>query len=263
MSDSDMKSMPALFVGHGNPMLTLSDNPFTRAWRALGETLPRPRAILAISAHWYLPGIRVTAMAQPRTIHDFGGFPKELFQVEYPAPGNPELAREIVAALAPWPVSLDQRWGLDHGTWSVLRHLFPSAQIPVLQLSLDRTLSPENHYRLGERLAALREAGLLILGSGNVVHNLAGYAWHDPSASPPAWAVAFEDWVRDQLLNDAAGLTGYRALGETAALAAPSPDHYLPLLYLAALRKPGEALEFPVDGFEGGTMSMLSAVIGR
>ena len=263
MSAIESSPMPALFVGHGNPMNSITDNVFSRAWKMLGRTLPQPKAILAISAHWYISGLRVTAMEQPRTIHDFGGFPQQLFEVQYPAPGNPLLAREIAGLLSPAPVALDENWGLDHGSWSVLRHLFPAAQIPVIQLSLDFTLPPKEHYHLGQKLASLRHAGVLIIGSGNIVHNLAAFNWQNPAAPPPSWAGEFEAWVRETFSVDPARLAQYQTLGKVAALAVPTPDHYLPLLYLAALMTPGETVRFPARGFDGGTMSMLSLAIGQ
>ena len=254
--------MPVLFVGHGNPMNSISDNQYTRRWVELGKSLPRPRAILAISAHWYIPEVAVTAMQPPRTIHDFYGFPKELFKVQYPAPGCPELAEEVADLLSPDSVSLNNGWGLDHGTWSVLRHIFPEADVPVIQLSLDTRNTPEEHYRRGQQLAELREEGVMIIGSGNVVHNLRGFDWDNPSTAPPMWAVEFEAWNRDRLVSGTPdALTEYLAMGEMAALSAPTPDHYLPLLYLAGLQNSSDEVCFPVEGFDGGTMSMLSVLL--
>src|SRR5512135_681409 len=191
--------LPAVFFGHGNPMNAVSTNAYTTAWAALGARLPRPTAVLAVSAHWYIPTTAVTAMAAPRTIHDFGGFPPELYQLDYPAPGDPALARRVQALLAPVPVTLDTRWGLDHGTWSVLCHVFPQADTPVVQLSIDATQPPAFHYELGRRLAPLREEGVFILGSGNVVHNLPAYAWDRQPVEPFPWAVRFEAQVRERL----------------------------------------------------------------
>ncbi len=255
--------MPALFLGHGNPMNALEDNDWTRSWATLGASLPRPKAVLAISAHWYVPGVSVTAMPAPRTIHDFSGFPRELFEFSYPAPGDPALAKRIERLLAPDPVGLDQRWGLDHGAWSVLCHVFPRADVPVVQLSLDRTAPPQVHYELGRRLAPLRDAGVLIVGSGNLVHNLRAYDWNRRTAGPTEWAGRFERLARDLLLRgDHATLVNYEALGADAGLAAPTPEHYLPLLYLMAVQRTGESLAFPVDGFDGGTVSMLGIRVG-
>lgn len=255
--------MPALFVGHGNPMNALQKNVYTDGWAALGNRLPRPQAVLAISAHWYVPETAVTAMPAPRTIHDFGGFPHELYQVSYPAPGDPALASRIQALLAPLSVRRDQQWGLDHGTWSVLCHLFPQADIPVVQLSIDETQPAAFHYELGKQLAPLRDEGILILGSGNLVHNLHAYAWGQHAVAPYDWAVRFEARARELLLtgNDDS-LIDYEALGHDAHLAIPTPDHYLPLLYTLALRRKDEAITFPISGFDGGSVSMLSVQIG-
>lgn len=262
MNNPHSSSMPALFVGHGNPMLTISDNPYVRGWTELGQKLPQPNAILVISAHWYLPEMRVTAMQAPRTIHDFYGFPDELFNIEYPAPGSPVLAEKVADLLLPDKLDSDHEWGLDHGTWAVLRYLYPSARIPVVQLSLDMRKSPEEHYRLGQKLMMLRKEGVLIIGSGNIVHNLPGFDWHNPEKEPPGWAVEFEAWNRSTLQSSKADeLVDYPSRGEGARLSAPSPDHYLPLLYLAALKQPADDVSFPVEGFDGGTMSMLSVIL--
>jgi len=194
-------AMPAIFFGHGNPMNALTKNGWTEAWSAVGRTIETPRAILCVSAHWYLPATLVTAMPAPRTIHDFGGFPRELFQVQYPAPGDPELAQQIRELLKPIDVSLDQTWGLDHGTWSVLCHVFPNADVPVVQLSIDETQSPDFHFELGKRLSALRDEGILICGSGNLVHNLHTYAWGKHMPEPYDWAVRFEATARELMQN--------------------------------------------------------------
>ena len=257
------KPMPAIFFGHGNPMNALMRNGYTEGWAAIGAEIPRPRAVLCVSAHWYLPGTLVTAMAAPQTIHDFGGFPRELYEVKYPAPGDPELARRIQGLLAPVHVGLDTRWGLDHGAWSVLRHLFPQADVPVVQLSIDETQSPEFHYEVGKRLATLRDEGVLVMGSGNLVHNLHAYAWGRLSVEPLDWAVRFEERARELLLaGDDAPLVGYETLGRDAQLSAPTPDHYLPLLYVLGLRREGDQVSFPVEGFDGGSVSMLTVRIG-
>jgi 4,5-DOPA dioxygenase extradiol len=254
--------MPVIFLGHGNPMNALFQNPYTRAWAALGAALPRPRAILSVSAHWYLPGTAVTAMARPRTIHDFGGFPPELFAVRYDAPGDPSLAREVQSLL---PVSsrLDEHWGLDHGTWSVLVHLFPAADIPVVQLSIDETQPADFHYRMGEALRGLRDSGVLILGSGDVVHNLHTYAWGRKPAEPFDWALRFETRVRELLVRGEHGpLVDYASLGRDAQLSIPTPEHYLPLLYVLGASVPGEPVSFPVEGIDGGSVSMLAVRAG-
>ena len=256
--------MPAIFFGHGNPLNALLRNQYTEAWSNIGNSLPRPKAVLCISAHWYLPGTAVTAMAKPRTIHDFGGFPRELYEVQYPAPGSPELARRVRDMLAPVAVELDEEsWGLDHGTWSVLCHVFPNANIPVVQLSIDETQAPEFHYELGKRLAPLRDEGVLLVGSGNLVHNLHTYAWGRHNVEPFDWAVRFEQMARELLLNgDHAPLIDYESLGRDALLSAPTPDHYLPLLYVIGSGRNGDEVSFPVEGFDGGSISMLSVQLG-
>jgi len=256
-------TLPAVFFGHGNPMNALEDNAYTRAWRGMGAALPRPKAILAVSAHWYVPGVRVTAMDPPRTIHDFGGFPPELYRVRYPAPGDPALARRVAELLAPRPVSLDQDWGLDHGTWSVLGHVFPQADLPVVQLGIDETEPPEFHYALAQRLAPLRDEGVLVVGSGNLVHNLHAYSWGRRPVEPFDWAVRFEDEARRCLAaGDHAPLISYEAMGGDALLSVPTPEHYLPLLYVIALARPGEPVSFPVEGMDGGSVSMLTVRVG-
>ena len=202
-------------------------------------------------------------MPSPRTIHDFGGFPRELYEVKYPAPGSPELARRVRDLLAPIPVTLDESWGLDHGTWSVLSHVFPHADIPVAQLSIDETREPQFHYEVGKRLAPLRDEGVLVIGSGNIVHNLHTYAWGKHEVEPFDWAVRFETRARELLLRGEDGpLVNYESLGRDALLSAPTPDHYLPLLYVIALRRAGEKVSFPVEGFDGGSISMLTVQIG-
>jgi 4,5-DOPA dioxygenase extradiol len=255
--------MPAIFFGHGNPMNALQKNAYTDGWASIGNSIPRPQAVLCISAHWYLPGTAVTAMPSPRTIHDFGGFPRELYGVEYPAPGSPELAHRVRELLAPLPVQLDDTWGLDHGTWSVLCHVFPEADIPVVQLSIDETRAPEFHYGVGKLLDPLRDEGVLIIGSGNIVHNLHTYAWGKHEVQPFDWAVRFEKLAREFLIagNDKP-LVNYESLGRDALLSAPTPDHYLPLLYVVALRRGGEQVTFPIEGFDGGSISMLTVQIG-
>ena len=255
--------MPVLFIGHGNPMNALERNEYTDAWRRIGADLPRPQAILSVSAHWYTPGARVTAQERPRTIHDFGGFPQPLFEVEYPAPGSPALARRVRDLLAPVPVAFDERWGLDHGTWSVLVHMFPRADVPVVQLGIDETLTPEQHWDLGVRLRPLREEGVLIFGSGDVVHNLHTYAWGRHPVEPYDWALRFEQVIRTAIEeNDLDTVVGYKKLGRDAALAAPTPDHFLPLVYVLAQTRPEEPVTYPVEGFDGGSVSMLGVRIG-
>jgi 4,5-DOPA dioxygenase extradiol len=255
--------MPALFLGHGNPMNALESNAWTAAWRALGQALPRPRGIVCVSAHWYVPGSRVTSNDRPRTIHDFGGFPRALFEVQYPAPGAPALAARVRDLLAPAPVELDARWGLDHGAWSVLVHLYPEADVPVIQLGIDETLTGTQHLALARRLAPLRDEGILILGSGNVVHNLHAYAWGRHPAPPYDWGVRFEALVRQRLAaHDFATLAGYEDLGRDAALSAPTPEHYLPLIYVIGAGRDEDAVSFPAEGFDGGSVSMLAVRLG-
>lgn len=255
--------MPAIFFGHGNPMNALMQNAYTEGWATIGRGIPRPKAILVISAHWYLPATMVTISRQPSTIHDFGGFPDELYQFHYPAPGSLALALRVQALLEPTPVSLDEQWGLDHGTWSVLCHVFPDADIPVVQLSIDETQTAQFHYDLGKRLRPLREEGVLIMGSGNIVHNLHTYAWGKHDVAPFEWAARFEQQARELLLNeDANPLIHYEKLGTNAMLSIPTPEHYLPLLYVLGARLPQETVSFPVTGVEGGSVSMLTVQFG-
>jgi len=263
VKDAPPGRMPIVFFGHGNPMNAIDSNDWTESWSRVGASVPRPAAILAVSAHWYLPGTSVTAMPSPRTIHDFGGFPRELYRVVYPAPGDPALASRVQLLLAPVPVTLDGQWGLDHGTWSVLGHVFPKADVPVVQLSIDETRPPAFHYELGRRLAPLRDEGVLVIGSGNLVHNLHAYGWGRHSMKPYEWAVRFETVARDLLqAGEHSPLIAYESLGRDALLSVPTPDHYLPLLYVLGMRRGEEAVSFPVEGFDGGSISMLSVRFG-
>lgn len=257
------KTMPAIFFGHGSPMNAIGQNSYTEAWAEIGRSIPRPKAILCVSAHWYIPAVAVTAMERPRTIHDFGGFPPELFAVQYPAPGSSELARRIQDLLGESIIADEGDWGLDHGTWSVLVHVYPDADIPVVQLSINENEPASFHYDLGKKLASLRDEGVLVIGSGNLVHNLHTYAWgrHDVEAFD--WAQRFDEKARELILNDNhEPLVNYETLGRDALLSAPTPDHYLPLLYILALRREGERVTFPVEGFDGGSISMTSVQIG-
>jgi len=255
--------MPVVFFGHGNPMNALAQNAYTEAWSAIGKEMPRPKAILSISAHWYIPEIAVTAMQSPPTIHDFGGFPRDLYQVSYPAPGSTAFASRVETLLAPASVRQDQEWGLDHGTWSVLCHVFPQADIPIVQLSINRDQPASFHYELGKLLSPLREEGVLIIGSGNLVHNLRTYIWGEELAQPYDWAVRFEKQARE-LMNagDFTKLINYESMGSDAMQSIPTPDHYLPLLYILALRRENEPISFPVEGVDGGSISMLAVSIG-
>lgn len=258
------QGMPALFVGHGNPMNALLNNPYTQQWAVLGSAIPKPKAILSVSAHWYIAEAAVTVSTAPRTLHDFGGFPRELYQVQYPAPGDPDLAARVQKLLAPLPVRRDDRWGFDHGTWSVLYHMYPQADIPVVQLSIDERQSPSFHYEVGTRLTQLREENVLLLGSGNLVHNLHAYAWGRHAREPYDWAISFEKRVRELLLaGEHKPLVAYESqLGSEAELAVPTPDHYLPLLYVMGARIPREPVTFPVEGVDGGSVSMLAVRVG-
>ena len=255
-------TMPAVFFGHGSPMNALERNRYSEAWRRIGATAPRPKAILAVSAHWMTRGTAVTAMERPRTIHDFGGFPRELFAVQYPAPGDARLAERVRHLLAPVDVRPNHDWGLDHGTWSVLVHVLPGADVPVVQLSLDATCSPRDHYELAARLAPLRDEGVLILGSGNVVHNLGMMQWGE-NAPPYDWAQRFSAAARAAMFAGAHDrLIDYDNLDREARRSVPTPEHYLPLLYVLALQRRGEVLSFPVDGIEHGSIDMLSVAVG-
>jgi 4,5-DOPA dioxygenase extradiol len=255
--------LPAIFFGHGNPMNAVLNNAYTNAWTRMGETTPKPKAILSISAHWFVPETGVTVATSPRTIHDFGGFPRELFQVLYPAPGDPALAHRVQRLLAPLEVRLDNSWGLDHGTWSVLRHVYPDADIPVVQLSIDESKSAPFHFEIGRRLAPLREDGILIIGSGNLVHNLHAYAWGRHMPDPYDWAVHFENEAKQMMVaGEYKPLIEYETLGPEALLSIPTPDHYLPMLYVLATRQEREAITFPIEGVDGGSISMLTVQVG-
>lgn len=253
------KHMPALFIGHGNPMNTLTDKAFRRTWVAIAQSLPRPTAILCISAHWETRGTQITAMAAPRTLHDFHGFPPELFALRYPAPGNPSMAQAIQQQIGLTTIGLNTDWGLDHGCWSILAPMFPAADIPVLQLSLDRTQPAAWHYELGKALRYLRQQGVLIIGSGNIVHNLGKLNW---SQQHHDWAVSFAANIK-QLIDraDHASIINYQML-PAAELAVPSAEHFLPLLYVLALQEAGEEVHFFNDAIDLGAISMLSMCIG-
>ncbi len=254
--------MPALFVGHGNPMNAVSQNAYTQTWAKLGKSLPRPKAILAISAHWYVPQLAVTAMDKPRTIHDFGGFPEALYKFEYPAPGDPILARHVQKILNT-SVSLDMDWGLDHGTWSVLTHFYPKANIPVIQLSLDSRGSNSFHYDLGCRLAMLRDEGILIFASGNLVHNLRQYTWGQSISKPYDWAARFQDKAIQLIRSgDHQALINYDRMGTDAHLSIPTPEHYLPFILILGAKIENESATFFNEDIDGGSISMLGVRLG-
>jgi 4,5-DOPA dioxygenase extradiol len=259
-----MQLQPVIFFGHGSPMNAIEQNQWTVGWQQLVADLVgahRPKAILMISAHWYGPGLKITAQQAPKTIHDFGGFPPALFAKQYPAPGDPALAAAIIAQLQPLEISADQHWGFDHGSWSVLCHTFADADIPLLQLSIDSRQSPASHFTLGQQLAFLREQGVLILGSGNIVHNLARIDWHD---GPPSLAAQqFANFARKALLErDWPALINYQTQGAAAQFAVPHPDHYLPLLYVAGASTAADQLIFSNDALTYGSLDMLSVRFG-
>jgi 4,5-DOPA dioxygenase extradiol len=260
-----MARLPAVFFGHGSPTLALETNDTTRAWAAIAAEVGKPKAILAISAHWLTRGVAVTAMARPKTLHDFGrSLPAPLFDIQYPAPGDPALAARVRDLLAPTEVVLDpSTWGLDHGTWSVLSKAWPAADVPVVQLSMDATRPPAWHYEMGQRLAPLRDEGVLIMGSGNIVHNLSVISWEGRSAPAYDWAVRFNDYVREAIAEDAPErVIDYSSRGPDAAMAVTDPDHFWPLLYVLGARAPGEPVRLVTDHFEHRSLSMMSVVLG-
>ena len=259
-----MSRMPVIFFGHGSPMIALETNDTTKTWRAMGEAIGKPKAVLCVSAHWLTQGVGVTAMTAPRTIHDFGAsFPQALFDVQYPAPGSPELAARVKDLLAPQPVALDQQaWGLDHGTWSVLSKVYPDADVPVVQLSMDATKPPEWHFELAKRLAPLRDEGVLIVGTGNIVHNLPAMNWGERHCAPYDWSQRFNDYIKRAVVDDAPErAVNFAALGQDAAKAVPTPDHYWPLLYVLGARLPGDVASFAPGHIEHGSLSMTSVTL--
>ncbi len=257
--------MPVLFVGHGSPMNAIEENEFAAGWREMGKKLPRPAAILCVSAHWQSKGTKVTAMEEPETIHDFGGFPRELYEVQYPAPGSPDLARTTAGTVRDRVIELDITWGLDHGAWSVIRRMYPDADIPVVELSLDYQLTPEQHYDLARELAPLRRKGVLIIGSGNMVHNLGLVSWEHLNTPGYAydWALEADAAMKKSILGgDHAPLISFGSQGRAFRLAIPTPEHFLPLLYSLALREKDEPVELFNDRPVAGSLTMTSVRIG-
>ncbi|RVT72831.1 4,5-DOPA dioxygenase extradiol [Flavobacterium sufflavum] len=261
---SNTEKMPVLFLGHGSPMNAIEENQFVAGFRNMAKTLPQPNAILCISAHWFTKGTKVTAMEMPRTIHDFGGFPKELFAVQYPAQGNPDLAIATKELLLPTEVELDHEWGLDHGAWSVIKHLYPEANVPVIQLSIDYSKSPQYHFELAQKLSALRHKGILIIGSGNIVHNLRLVDFYNMDIDNYGfdWAIEAREKVNSYLLDgNFQALIDYEKHGQALQLAIPTPEHYLPLIYTLGLKEKQEELSLFNDKLLGGSLSMTSVKI--
>ena len=264
-SKEDSEIMPVLFVGHGSPMNAIEENEFVKAWRDLGNSLPRPKAILCISAHWETRGTFVTAMAKPKTIHDFSGFPKELYDVIYSAPGSPELASETKRKITITGIELDETWGLDHGAWSVIKHMYPLADIPVFEMSLDHTQAPLYHYELAKELSFFRKNNVLVLGSGNIVHNLRMIAWDraDNKEYGYNWALTANEIIKDLIKSDNHDeLINYERLGREILMAVPSAEHFLPLLYILALKEENEPVLFFNDKAVMGSLTMTSLRIG-
>lgn len=258
------EKMPVLFLGHGSPMNAIEENQFVTGFRNVAKTLPTPNAILCVSAHWYTNGTKITAMEMPKTIHDFGGFPQALFDVQYPAKGNPTLAKETKELLLPTIVELDEKWGLDHGAWSVIKHLYPNANIPVIQLSIDYSKPAEFHYELAQKLNSLRHKGILIIGSGNIVHNLGLVDWQnfDKDNYGHDWAIEAKATINNYLLNgDYKPLINFNKQSKAVNLAIPTPDHYLPLIYTLGLQQKGESLSLFNDKLVAGSLSMTSVKI--
>ncbi len=263
--DETGQLMPVLFIGHGSPMNGIEDNEFSRRWKQMATEIPVPSAVLVVSAHWFTRGTRITAMDFPKTIHDFGGFPPELYQVQYPAPGQPALATETVELLKSAHVELDHDWGLDHGTWTIIRHMYPKADIPVLQLSIDYTKPPQYHYDLARELYSLRKKGVLIVGSGNMVHNLGMLAWDKLQAPEYGfdWALHMNQTFKDLITHgDHQPLIQYETLGREARLAIPTPEHYLPLLYTLGVKGNDDAVSFFNDKAVAGSLTMTSVKLG-
>ena len=257
--------MPVLFIGHGSPMNGIEDNEFSHRWEQMGQEIPTPKAVLVVSAHWLTRGTHITAMAQPKTIHDFGGFPQALFNVQYPAPGSPDLARETQQLIKSTPVGLDHDWGLDHGTWTIVRRMYPTASIPVLQLSIDYAKPAQYHYNLAKELAALRRKGVLIIGSGNMVHNLRMVAWDKINAPEYGfdWAIEMNSLFKKHIgEGNHQPLINYETMNTAAKLAIPTPDHYYPLLYSLGLQEKSDEISFFNDKAVAGSLTMTSVKIG-
>ena len=255
--------MPVFFIGHGSPMNGIEDNEFSQKWGEIGRTVPVPKAVLVVSAHWFTRGTAITAMNFPKTIHDFGGFPQALFDTQYPAPGSPELAEETSKLITSTAVELDHDWGLDHGAWTILTHMFPEANIPVLQLSIDYTKDPKAHYELARELYQLRRKGVLIMGSGNMVHNLRMLNWQMIDGGGYDWALEMNDQFKTLILNNEhQPLINYQSLGKAASMAIPTPEHYLPLLYTLGLKNDKEEVSLFNDKAIGGSLTMTSVRIG-
>jgi 4,5-DOPA dioxygenase extradiol len=257
------EKMPVLFLGHGSPMNAIQENEFVAGFRNVAKQIPKPQAILCVSAHWETRGTHVTAMQKPVTIHDFGGFPRELYEVQYPAPGSPELAKQTKSIVKKTEVHLDEKWGLDHGAWSVIKHLYPQADVPVIQMSLDYNQTPHYHYELARELASLRQKGILIIGSGNMVHNLGMVAWqHLDKEFAYDWALEASDKMKNFILNDHhQELINYTSHGRAYNLAIPSPEHYLPLLYTLALKEKNDKVSLFNDKPVAGALTMTSVKI--
>ena len=255
--------MPVLFIGHGSPMNGIEDNEFSQRWKKMAEKIPTPEAVIVVSAHWFTSGTQITAMDFPETIHDFGGFPEQLFNVQYPAPGDPKLAKETASLIQTSNVTLAHDWGLDHGSWTIIRHMYPKANIPVLQLSIDYTKPPQYHYDLAKELSVLRKKGVLIIGSGNMVHNLRMISWDMINGGGYDWALKMNDKFKDLITgSDHKALINYETLGAEARLAIPTPEHYLPLLYSLGLQTSRDDISFFNDKAVGGSLTMTSVKIG-
>jgi 4,5-DOPA dioxygenase extradiol len=258
-----MSRLPIIFFGHGSPMVALEKSSTTAAWKGIADRIGKPKAILCISAHWETRGTAVTAMEKPQTIHDFGAFPQALFDMQYPAPGAPELAQRVAELLAPIPVTQDLKWGFDHGTWTVLVHAYPDADIPVIQLGMDVNATPEQRWKIGEMLRPLRDEGVLIMGTGNIVHNLPAMDWNNPDAPPYPWAEQFNNTILEAVvLDNPQVVIDYEKLGDAARYSVPTPDHFLPLLYVLGARYPGEKAELHPNFIHHKSLGMTSILIG-